>query len=303
MRLSRRSFLEGSSALVASSCMAGHAFNAVSQVVRSAAVSPSGTSAIPKMAVEDFSKKFDPAYLSNGLIGIRPGPNPLAKAMTCVSGFVFAHPAHRVESLSPAPCALETDIRVQGISLLKHPELLKIQRQTLDMSCGELSSELVLAPSTGARINIEVLQFASRSVPSLLCQEIRLTSSVDAEIEIVASIDSSGVPGRTYLTEPPERTQIDLVSGIESEGKPSKLGVALWVLTPDGPVQKQEPSLTATGSTRTYILKAKSGQLVRFRTIAAMVSELYHPEPPMEAIRLASWGSLLGFERLRNDNR
>jgi trehalose/maltose hydrolase-like predicted phosphorylase len=34
-----------------------------------------------------------------------------------------------------------------------------------------------------------------------------------------------------------------------------------------------------------------------------MVSELYHPEPPLEAIRLASWGSLLGFERLRSDNR
>src|SRR5260370_17926570 len=34
-----------------------------------------------------------------------------------------------------------------------------------------------------------------------------------------------------------------------------------------------------------------------------MVSDLYHPEPDLEAIRLASWGSLLGFETLREQNR
>jgi trehalose/maltose hydrolase-like predicted phosphorylase len=264
---------------------------------------PQGFSGPPKIVVENFSKVFDPAYLSNGLIGIRPGPNPLARAQTCVSGFVFSHSAHKVESLSPAPFPLETDIRVKEISLLKHPDLLKVQRQTLDMSCGELTTELVFAPGNGARLDIEVLQFASRSVPSLLCQEIRLTCSVDAEIELVAAIDSSTVPARTYETYPPERTRIDLMSGFESEGNLCKLGVALWVLTPDTTVQKQEPSLAVTGSTRTYTLKAKRGQPVRFQTIAAMVSELYHPEPPLEAIRLASWGSLLGFERLRSDNR
>src|SRR5258708_1556663 len=110
-------------------------------------------------------------------------------------------------------------------------------------------------------------------------------------------------PGRTYLTEPPERTQIDLVSGFESEGNLSKLGVALWILTPDGPSQKQEPRLTEDGLSRTYELRLKSGRPVRFQTIAAMVSELYHPEPPLEAIRLASWGNQLGFETLRGYNR
>jgi len=304
MRLSRRSLGKKCAAMLAASIVPKEIWGALAggypRFSSTEAVSSSG---LPKIVVGDFSKVFDPAYLSNGLIGIRPGPNPLARAQTCVSGFVFAHPAHGVESLSPAPYPLGTDIRVKGISLLKHPDLLKIQRQTLDMSCGELSSELVFSPGDGARLSIEVLQFASRSVPSLLCQEIRLTSSVDAEIEFVASIDSSGVPGSTYLTQPPERTQIDLVSGFESEGEPCKLGVALWVAAPGVPVQKQEPSLTVNGSTRTYTLNAKSGQPVRFRTIAAMVSELYHPEPPLEAIRLASWGSLLGFERLRSDNR
>src|SRR5260370_5812981 len=97
MRLSRRS--------VASSCLAMGAAAMVQREVWAAlgvearpfsSALPLGSSGPPKMVVEDFSKVFDPAYLSNGLIGIRPGPNPLAAAQTCVSGFVFAQPGRRV---------------------------------------------------------------------------------------------------------------------------------------------------------------------------------------------------------------
>ena len=153
------------------------------------------------------------------------------------------------------------------------------------------------------RLDIEVLQFASRAVPSLLCQEIRITPSADTEVELVAMIASAAIPCRAYLTEPPERTQIDLVNGFESEGNLSKLGVALWILSTDGSSQKQERRLTEDGSIRTCELKLQGGRPARFQTIAAMVSELYHPEPPLEAIRLASWGNQLGFETLRADNR
>src|SRR5260370_3687485 len=190
------------------------------------------SSGLPHFTADNFSKVFDPAYLSNGLIGIRPGPNPIAAAQTCVSGFVFAHTGHRVESLSPAPYPLETDMRVKGISLLKHPDLLKIKRQTLDMSCGELFTELAFIPGNGVRLDIEVLQFASRSVPSLLCQEIRITPSADTEVELVATIGRGATGGRAYLTEPPERTQIDLVNDFETEGNLSKLRVPLWLLPP-----------------------------------------------------------------------
>ncbi|PYV79396.1 MAG: hypothetical protein DMG96_04285 [Acidobacteria bacterium] len=303
MKLSRRSFVEGSSALVASSCIAGHPFKAVSQVVRSAAPSPSGTSAIPKIVVEDFSKKFDPAYLSNGLIGIRPGPNPLAKAMTCVSGFVFAHIPYQVESLSPAPYPLETDIVVNQSSLLKRPDLLHFRRQSLDMASGELITELTFAPENGPTLQIEVLQFASRSTPSLLCQEIQISTPSSAEVQCVSGIDSESVPGKIFMTDPPERTKVDLVSGFVSGGNLSKLGIAVMVGAPDTQLQRQEPFRTETGVTRTSVLKAESGRRVHFQTIAAMVSDLYHPEPALEAIRLAEWGEMLGFEYLRNKNR
>jgi protein-glucosylgalactosylhydroxylysine glucosidase len=304
MKLSRRSFVRASAGLLSSSLVQRNVLGAFPQspVPSSASWQPSGQRGLPKVVVEDFSKVFDPAYLSNGLIGIRPGPNPLAKAKTQVSGFVFAHAGHEVESLSPAPYPLETDILINRISLLKHPDLLKIQRQTLDMSSGELTTEMTFAPGNGQTLNIEILQFASRSIPSLVCQEIQVSSSGDVEIEFVLRIDSEGVPGQVQMTAPPERTNVDLVSGFVSGGGLSKLGVALMVLTQGGQVQKQDPFHTETGISRAYVLKAGNGRPVLLQTIAAMISDFYHPEPPLEAIRLAEWGAMLGFEYLRNKN-
>jgi trehalose/maltose hydrolase-like predicted phosphorylase len=305
MNLPRRSFVRGSAGLICSSLIPRNVFGAFQQspVPTSASWQSSGPLGLPKIVVEDFSKSFDPAYLSNGLIGIRPGPNPLGKAMTQVSGFVFAHQGHEVESLSPAPYPLETDIRVHGTSLLKRSDLLKVRRQTLDMSCGELITEMSFVPDGGVALDIRVVQFASRSVPGLLCQEIQVTSSASTEIEFELQIDREAAPGQIFMTEPPERTKIDLVCGLVSSGSLSKLGVAIMAVTPNGPVQKQDPIRTETGVKRSFVLRGEGGQPVRLQTIAAMISDLYHPEPPLEAIRLAEWGSMLGFEYLRNRNR
>jgi protein-glucosylgalactosylhydroxylysine glucosidase len=302
VKLSRRSLGKRCVAVLAASAVP-RGIRAAMALPRPAALQSDAVAALPKFVVEDFSKVFDPAYLSNGLIGIRPGPNALARAQTCVSGFVFLHPAHRVETLSPAPYPLQADIRVAGVSLLKRPDLLKIRRQTLDTNCGELVTQMELTAESGVRLDLEVLQFASRSVPSLVCQQIRVIPSADAEIEFVPSVDGAGVPGKIYSTEPPERTAIDLVAGFESAGALSKLGVALWIFAPEGQAQREQPFATDSGCARSYLLRARSGQAVRLQTIAAMVSDLYHPEPLPEAVRMASWGSLFGFEALRNQNR
>jgi protein-glucosylgalactosylhydroxylysine glucosidase len=302
MPLSRRSLGKSCVALLVASALPWE-LPSILGAAEDTTPQPEGSSNLPKFVVEDFSRVFDPAYLSNGLIGIRPGPNPLANAQTCLSGFDFVHPAYKVECLSPAPYPLETDMRVGRASLLKYPDLVKIRRQTLDTSCGELITQMDFAPGNGAQLTIEVLQFASRSVPSLVCQQISVTPSADTEIEFVPRIENAAIPGRTYFSQMPERTQIDLVLGMESGGNLSKLGVALWILTPEAQAQRQEISRDESGLSRTYILKARSGQAIRFQTIGAMVSSLYHPEPPLEAIRLASWGSMLGFEALRGQNR
>ena len=309
MASSRRTFLKGSGTLfgacLAAPVMLERMFCVfASDVPRS--VNRSEAGAPPVFVVEDFSKKFEPAYLSNGLIGIRPGPNPLAKASTQVSGFVFADVAYAMQSLSPAPYPLETDIRVGTtgtVGILEYSDAVKITRQTLDMSTGELATEFTFRPPNGPSLNIDVLQFASRSVPSLLCQEIQVVASGDADVVFVPGIDREGTLATPYMTEPPARTNIDLVAGFESRGGLSKLGVAVTFFTPDAPARSLDVLPTTTALTRGYAAHLKSGEPFRFRTIAAMVSEVYHPEPALEAIRLAGWGSTLGFDELRNANR
>src|SRR5215469_1909505 len=171
MRLSRRCLGKRCLAILAASAIPREIWGAVELTPHFSAPQNETASGPPKFLVEDFSRVFDPAYLSNGLIGIRPGANPLARAQTCVSGFDFEHPAHKVECLSPAPYPLETDIRAGRVSLLKRKDLVKVQRQTLDTSCGELITQLEFAPDNGVRLALEVLQFVSRSVPSLVCQQ------------------------------------------------------------------------------------------------------------------------------------
>jgi protein-glucosylgalactosylhydroxylysine glucosidase len=305
-KLTRRAFVQGTAAALAG---AAAPFSFWTRTPRSllspfwAQLPQAGLPGIPKMSVEDFSKPFDPAYLSNGLIGIRPGPNPLAKAKTQVSGFIFTDPGYDMESLSPAPYPLETDIRIGTISAREHPDLIKTLRQTLDMSTGELTTELTFVPGNGANLRVQILQFAARSAPSLLCQEIRVTPSADVEITFAPTIDAEGTVTRPYLTAPPARTNIDLVGGFKSDGNLSKLGVALALVTPDGPAQRREIELTEGAIAREYVAQLKAGRPFRLRTIAAMISELYHPEPALEAIRLANWGATLGFDDLLDANR
>jgi protein-glucosylgalactosylhydroxylysine glucosidase len=302
MPLSRRNFLSGS-AIFAGFALAENTQTAfrLPQWLLGLQSSPGGR--IPRMVVENFSRKFDPAYLSNGLIGIRPGPNPLAAAKTQVGGFVMKDPNYGEECLAIAPYPLATDIQVGGMSALQNPKLLTPTRQSLDMATGELTTDLVFSPGSGVVLNVQVLQFASRSVPSLLCQEIRVTSSADSDLTFIVSISTELFPGTTYLKDPPEISKTDLSGGFASVGGISKLGASVWITTPDASVPHANPSGAKTGLTRIFPVNAIGGRPVRFQTIAAIVSDIYHPEPELEAIRLASWGGTLGFEELRAQNR
>jgi protein-glucosylgalactosylhydroxylysine glucosidase len=313
MKISRRNFVQQASLALAGtalpfSTLAASRASHSSRLLRFWAGLPQvGVQGIPTMSVTDFSRQFEPAYLSNGLIGIRPGPNPLGKAITQVSGFVCTQVPYGMQAISPAPYPLETDLRIgtedTGPRALRNPDLVKLTRQTLDMSTGELASEFTFAPGGAASLKVEVLQFASRSVPSLLCQEITLVASADTEVTLIPSIDSDGTLTSRYRTDGPARTDIGLVGGFESNGNRSKLGIALQFETPDGPARAQEPIPTDTALTRSYVAQLKSGEPFRFRTIAGLVSEAYHPEPALEAIRMASWGATLGFDHLREANR
>src|ERR1019366_10473384 len=105
-----------------------------------------------------------------------------------------------------------------------------------------------------------------------------------------------GIPGRTVAAATPQGTrEIDAVLRLESDSNISQLGIALAVLA--------DPVFKRDGETLAYVAEGAPGRHVKVRTIAAMVSRYYHPSPDLQAIRMASWGRMLGFERLRQQNR
>ncbi len=237
---------------------------------------------------------FARAYLGDGLLGIRPNPNPLSQSETVAAGYVFSSPTGGFEMAAPAPYPLGADIRMGGASLLSDTAGVKIERQTLDMEHAELVTEMTFGSNGGLHLGLRVTQFVVRTVPSLVCEEIEITPSQDGTVEIVPQIQREGTPGTVYREEVPGgKKEASLVLGMESD-RHSRLGEAVVVVPSDN------LSREAGG---VFQLTLRQGSTTTFRTIAAIVTSAYDPQPDLEAIRVASWGAMLGWDELRAQNR
>jgi trehalose/maltose hydrolase-like predicted phosphorylase len=244
----------------------------------------------PRSARDHFAR----AYLGDGLLGIRPNPNPLSQSETVAAGYVFSSPAGGFEMAAPAPYPLGADIRAGGASLLSDAGGVKVVRQTLDMEHAELITEMTLASGSGLQLSLRVTQFAARTVPSLICEEIEVTPSQDGTIEIVPQIQREGTPGTVYREDVPGvKKEASLVLGMESD-RHSRLGEAV-VVAPSDNLEREAGGV--------FRLTLRRGSTATFRTIAAIVTSAYHPQPDLEAIRVASWGAMLGWDELRAQNR
>jgi len=264
---------------------------------------------IPILICEEFPVNFEPTCLSNGLIGIRPRPNPLEISQTVVAGHTWDHPTLAIESYAPAPYPLAADIKIDGDSYWDQNVSLKIHKQSLHMSNGELLTEMSCKNVNGKVLEVTVLQFASRSVPSLLCQEIVLKPEQDMKIEYIAKIDYSRmrmenvhaykdipIPLTVYMDEAPGGN-VDIVAGFKNK---FKLGVAIVV---DGGAELKVNADFDGHLAKKYEIDAKSGSTYTIKIIASMVAEIYHPAPDLQAVRMVKWGEVLGFDKLRNDNQ
>jgi protein-glucosylgalactosylhydroxylysine glucosidase len=245
---------------------------------------------IPGFRQDHFAR----AYLGDGLLGIRPNPNPLSQSETVAAGYTFSSPTGGFEMAAPAPYPLGADIRVGGTSLLSNAAGVKIERQTLDLEHAELVTEMSFAPGNGLQLELRVTQFAARTVPSLLCEEIAITPSQDATVEIVPQIQHDGIPGTVYRDEVPGgKKEASLVLGIESD-RHSRIGEAI-VIAPGQGLEREAGSA--------FKLTLQAGKTARFRSIAGIVTTAYDPQPDLEAIRVASWGAMLGWDELQAENR
>jgi hypothetical protein len=255
---------------------------------------------LPVLAATRFDDTFVPTCLSNGVIGITPGPNPLLAGKALAGGFVYSHPEYEFESMAPAPYPLGIDIGFQGSRLRAAGEEVRVESQSLDMQCGELTTRMSYQIPAGARIAIEVVQFISRTVPCLACQEVRFTSDTQIALELTTCIDTAAAAGRLFTGDTDPLTRgwyaedlVDRCVGLSTDR--SRLGIATMV--PRLADMKQ----SGPGS---YTLRLTPGRPGVFRLIAAVVSAAYNErEPHLDAVRMARWGEMLGFDALRAENR
>lgn len=246
-----------------------------------------------------------PAYLSNGLVGLRLLDSPLQGGVCMVNGFAGEHHEERVEAAARAPFPLAGDVAIAGVRLSHYPYLLSQPRQSYDFATGEIRTRATFRTEAG-RADIEVLTFCSRMRPALVCQETRLVVDAPVKVELSAGLDARGVYGREngLLVEGPllEKSGIDGGQGWSSLGDAAKCGQAFAteLLGADDPkrsLRRRDEKLETT-----YTFEAVPGRTYRLRQLTAVVTDGEHHQPELQAVRLAAMAARDGFDVLRQEN-
>lgn len=249
-----------------------------------------------------------PAYVSNGLIGLRVRAMPLQAGMALVSGFAGEHPERRVEASAIAPYPLAGDVAVNGVWLSDVPHCVGDLRQGYDFTSGELTSAFVFR-ACGREVACEVLTFASREDPTLVCQEINLVADGACDIQLRAGVDASGMGGRALrnLRETPgeDKPACDGALLWESPGGGGRVGCAYAteMLPMSAAEDPARPALAGDRLLSTYALRARRGSRYRLRLITSLIPDVLHREPDQHAARLAAKARFDGFDAIRRENR
>ena len=176
---------------------------------------------IPVLSMDRFDGNYESTCLSNGFVGFRPGVNPLLPAPVTVAGFYRTFPLFGCASLCSAPYPLAVDIKMDG-----QAATVRTKSQSLDLSCGELTTELEASTTSGKSATVKVVQFASRSIPCVVAQEITIQPSQDTNIELNSQIAMNGAPVEVYRKGAYYQPEMwDYVLGVRSDR--CKLGIAV----------------------------------------------------------------------------
>src|SRR3954467_9065201 len=103
-----------------------------------------------------------PAYLSNGLIGLRVLEIPLRPGLAMLNGLAAIHPVLGIEYSPEAPHPLAGDLAVGSASLSQRAEAAQLIEQRYDFARAELHTHFTVALD-GVDLDVQVLTFASRS--------------------------------------------------------------------------------------------------------------------------------------------
>jgi trehalose/maltose hydrolase-like predicted phosphorylase len=258
--------------------------------------------------VRSWKSEWLPPYVANGIVGLRLVRAPFGGGTTIVNGFVGTDPTDGVETFAPAPFALALDLEIGGIRVSESQERLRLRSQRYDFATAELSTTWRVELDDVVA-DIESVAYASHVVPSLVVQETTVRVSNATELAIVGGIRISDAPGAPEAPrQPPAGGPVEGVDGTltwVSHGELTRLGMAYatdW--SGSGSVERTvSPRDQRAIFGTTYRWRGRSGAAYRFRQLTALVPELAHREPALQAGRMAAVGVQLGWPRLRADNR
>ncbi len=265
------------------------------------------TTPINPPAVTGAGRQELPAYVSNGLIGLRVRDVPLTTGMTLLSGYSGEHYERQIEAAAVAPYPIAGDIALDGAWLSDALHQVRDLRQTYDFSAGELTSRFTFQVE-GATAQVEVLTFCSRADPTLVCQEVSVVMDKACSLGVRAIVDASGADGRglrhSRVTPGEPETTTDGSLLWESAGGLSTCGVAFVTqLLGAGDQLPQRPPMRDQRLVTEYGFRARAGRTVRLRQIASLVPQALHTLPDQQAARLAAKAANDGFDKIRQKNR
>ena len=248
-----------------------------------------------------------PAYVSNGLIGLRVRDMPFASGMALLSGYTGEHSDRQIEAAAVAPYPIAADLAINGVWLSDVPHQVSDLQQSYDFSCGELTTRFAFI-AAGLTTRVEVLTFCSRDAPTLVCQEVSLRVDAACSLSLRAMIDARGADGRALrhsrITPGEEKAAVDGSLLWESAGALSTCGVALVTeLIGAGHQEPSRPPLRDRRLMTEYVFRPRAGRRIRLRQIGSLIPNVLHQAPDQHATRLAAKARRDGFDAIRAANR
>jgi protein-glucosylgalactosylhydroxylysine glucosidase len=258
--------------------------------------------------VRTWRPEYLPAYVANGLIGMRCGRVPFRDGVAVVNGFSGMDVQDGVEGFARAPFPLAADISLDGVRLSVATDLVQFVEQRYDFGSAELTTIFdYRIGNTTARV--EVLQLCNHQLPTIVQQEIRVTVDRPADLIVSVGLDPTGVdgigeyPDRT--TGRPTDTEPDGVILWHSHGDVSTCGLAYWSeLLGDGDAKKSTARHDERGMTATaWTFRARADRRYRIRQLTSLVPNLAHPHPLDHAGRLLALAIEKGWDGIRDEHR
>ena len=248
-----------------------------------------------------------PAFLANGVIGLRMPPNPLVGGSgagmagggnALVMGFykVMGGSIGNQPSPAPAPYPFETALSVNNVSMGQHPELVTVHSATLNTSCGELTTALAFACSNCSApfaVTIVATAFLSRKIPTLAVMNVSMTfTPSDAEVRIGPNL----LPPGSFHKPDPDPVVVDVPS-LSQWSKTA--GFPPFATATDGSLEaliglrhasrfaQQQSSLGVAAS---VLRRSPEPGRLDYHLSAAMLSSRYSSRPIEQSIRIALTG-------------